>query len=244
MTVPGGATPRRLKVVVIDDSTVARRVIQHGLETNLPIDVVGSEGDALAGIRSIEQNGPDAVVMDLEMPGMDGIEAIAQIRRRWPGVSSVVFTGSSRPASALDAGALAAGAVVVVRKPPPMPSPDHAAHYVQVHLGAPLMRVQRALPRSAPATDRAVSLRPTGFAAMVLGASTGGPDAVEAVLRELPKDFRVPLLIVQHIGESIGSSLLARFAAACALPVPTEPPRSTIGVRSCSSSHFVAWWAA
>ncbi|MSQ03850.1 MAG: response regulator [Myxococcales bacterium] len=205
-----------MRVVVVDDSAMARWIIQRGLETELPIDVVGVAGDALAGIRCVEETAPDAVVMDVEMPGMDGIEAIAEIHRRWPTVANVVFTGSTRPYGVLDARALAAGAIGIVRKPPPLPGPDHACRYVQEHLGGSLIDFRRAKTASVELT---LPLRRRGYAAVVLGASTGGPDAVELVLRALPRNFPLPLLIVQHIGAGLGSSLLARFSGACALPV-------------------------
>lgn len=222
---PAVAAPqRRMRIVVVDDSSVARQVIRRGLETNLPIDVVGAAADGASAMTVVEGCRPDGVVLDVEMPGMDGVTALEEMRRRWPKLTSVIFTGSSRATAAVEARAMAAGAIGVVRKPPPLPSQEHAMRYVQENIGEPLLRVHRAMganrdvaaPVVQPAPERT---RITGFQAVVIGASTGGPDALEIVLRSFSPALSVPVIVVQHIGDSIGRSLLDRFSHACRVPV-------------------------
>lgn len=224
---PGVATPgRRMRVVVVDDSSVARQVIRRGLETNLPIDVVGAAADGASGLSVVEGCRPDGVVLDVEMPGMDGVTALEEMRRRWPKLASVIFTGSSKANAGMEARALAAGAIGVVRKPPPLPSQEHAMRYVQEKVGEPLLRMHRsssaaadAAPSAAAAPSVPERARTSGFHAVVIGASTGGPDALEQVLRTFTPALAVPVLVVQHIGESLGRSLLERFTHICRVPV-------------------------
>ena len=189
MLAPSPTTTRAMRVVVVDDSPVARTVIRQGLEVDHTIEVVGLAGDAPAGLEMIARMLPDAVVMDLVLPGMDGLTAIKEVRRRWPHLATVLFTGAPESAETLNPRAQASGVHGVVRKPAALPSLDHAVRYVHDELAAKLLGLCRAATPARPSAGAGPILKveetaATGrFAAVVIGASTGGPDAVENVLR-------------------------------------------------------------
>ncbi len=216
-----------LRVVLIDDSSTALTVIQHGLEADATIQVVGTARDGASGLTLLATARPDALVVDLHLPGLDGLQIIREARRRWPAMHTLLFTGTTQPVVQVEAEAYAAGADGFVSKPPPLPSMAHAVRYVRDHLGTRLLALRA--PDSVAATPRPAHLGtafrvesasgPSRFAAVVIGASTGGPDAVECVLRELPASFPVPVLIVQHIGDTVGRGLVERFAASSRLRV-------------------------
>jgi two-component system chemotaxis response regulator CheB len=213
-----------MRVAVIDDSTVALGVIRQGLEAESRIQVVGTAVDGRSGLEMLASTLPEAVVVDLNLPGIDGLQTIQEAHKRWPGLPALVFTGTSEPSEKVDARARAAGALGVVRKPPPLPSMAHAVRYVSEQLVERLLQVRRPAAdegadpstglRGAPAMRIQTSAGAGRFAAVVIGASTGGPDAIETVLREIPAGFPVPLVIVQHIGDTVGRGLVDRFAAA------------------------------
>ncbi len=214
---------RRLRVVVVDDSSVARAVLRRGLEGGLSFDVIGSAADGRGALSLIEAARPDGVVMDLEMPGLDGLATLEELARRGAALPSVLLAAPAGVDAGVEARARAAGAIAVVRKPPPMPSQEHAVRYVEEHVGGPLVRALRAgLPLPSRRADPVRGLHPFGSAAVhavVVGASTGGPDAVESMLRQLGKELTVPVIVVQHIGLGLGRSLLDRFRAAAGVPV-------------------------
>jgi two-component system chemotaxis response regulator CheB len=219
---------RRIRVVVVDDSSVARQVIRRGLES-AAFEVVGTAADGASALTIVDEQRPDAVILDIEMPVLDGLSALETIRARWPRTACIVFTGSMQPMSPIEARVAAAGGLGVVRKPPPLPSADHAVRYVAEHLGEPLMRAHRdtpppsaqpkaeRLPTSLPLLEPRVHARTAE--AVVIGASTGGPNALDTVLRALPASLHVPVLVVQHIHAGLGSSLIQRFAACTRVPV-------------------------
>ena len=130
---------RRLRVVVVDDSSVARNIIRRGLESTA-CEVVGTAADGESALAVVEEHKPDAVVLDLEMPVVDGLTALETIRAKWPRTACILFTGSTQRMPPVEARVLAAGGIGVVRKPPPLPSADHAVRYVAEHLAEPLLR--------------------------------------------------------------------------------------------------------
>jgi two-component system chemotaxis response regulator CheB len=187
-----------IRVLVVDDSVVLRRIVVRALERFPGISVAGSASNGRLGLAKIASLQPDVVVLDVEMPDLDGFGTLTEIRRVAPDLPVVLFSHVDERVAQQTLQAMSLGATDFVVKPNEK-SLERAESYVAERL-APLL-----LELAAPSQPRAAAPRPapkprTGkVAAVVVGVSTGGPDALEKLVRTLPADLRVPLLIVQHM---------------------------------------------
>src|SRR6476619_4064111 len=194
--------------MVVDDSVVVRKIVTDVLSADADIEVVGTAVNGKIAVAKLEQLKPDLITMDIEMPEMNGIEAVRAIRALRSRVPIVMFsTLTDRGASAtLDA--LSAGANDYVTKPANVGSVGQSMDSVRqqlipkikglsgrpVILGtpapAPVAPPRPAAPRTGPGKKPAV---------LVIGSSTGGPEALSRVLPLLPASLPVPVLLVQHM---------------------------------------------
>jgi two-component system chemotaxis response regulator CheB len=197
--------------LVVDDSALARLTLVHLLEADPEIAVIGAVSDGQAAIDFIAERLPDAVVMDIHMPGMDGFETTRRIMETRP-VPIVVCTAiTNAQAIATSFRALEAGAVASVEKPLGPQHPEFersAAHLRQTVKLMSEVKVVRRWPKLSLAAPPAAA-RPPGAALQLIGigASTGGPAILQQILAGLPKDFPLPILVVQHIAEGFLSGL-------------------------------------
>jgi two-component system, chemotaxis family, protein-glutamate methylesterase/glutaminase len=231
--------PRIISVVVTDDSAFMRRAIQKMLEKEPEIRVVGAASSGEEAIAMIERLKPDVVTMDVEMPGMGGLEAARQIvERRGPPI--IMVSAVTREGAEITLRALEIGAVDFI------PKPDSALiDIVNVqrelvekvkHFGSrgaylramQASRGRSAEPRVAPVTpppSRPVSPRPArvaragGFTCVAIGTSTGGPVALSQILPKLPASFPIPIVIVQHMPPGFTRPLAERLDASSRIQV-------------------------
>jgi two-component system chemotaxis response regulator CheB len=198
--------PQRIRVVVVDDSVVVRRLVKDVLADDPNIDVVGTAENGEVALQRIAELNPDAVTMDIEMPRMDGIECVRELRKTHPRLPIVMFSTLTERGASATLDALAAGRQRL----------RHEAGERRQRRGEPAGAARPADPQ-APGADRraaarrqggtattaaaarARAVRTTPFAVLAIGCSTGGPDALAAVLGGLPKDLTVPVVIVQHM---------------------------------------------
>jgi two-component system chemotaxis response regulator CheB len=232
-TTPGGAASQPIRVLVVDDSTVIRRVVTDILRDDPAIEVVGTAHNGRVAVTKVEQLNPDVVTMDVEMPEMNGIEAVRAIRKTHPRLPIVMFSTITERGAAATLDALSAGASDYVTKPTNVRSIDDARSHVQDQLVAKVKALagRRAVARqaaplpSAPVTPVArpratrASSRPLGFGVLAIGCSTGGPDALATVLSSLPADLKVPVVIVQHMPPLFTRMLAQRLDSTCHLQV-------------------------
>ncbi|HKS99694.1 MAG TPA: chemotaxis response regulator protein-glutamate methylesterase [Rugosimonospora sp.] len=194
-----------ISVLVVDDSVVVRRLIVDALGTVPGIRIVGTASNGRLALSKIDQLSPDLVTMDIEMPEMDGLTALRELRKRHRRLPVIMFSTLTEAGASATLDALAAGASDYVTKPTHMSSlsaaqamvRDQLVPRIQALAGGPVHRVAPA--RTAPPPAAAVP-RPTGpVAALLIGASTGGPDALAKVIGALPGNLPVPVLVVQHM---------------------------------------------
>jgi two-component system chemotaxis response regulator CheB len=191
------------RVLVCDDSKTYTAALVRVLEHDHEIDVVGVCSSAEAALAALPELNPDLVTMDIELPGMSGLDAVEQIMGARPLPILVISSTVASRVSANVAAALAAGALDVLPKDDlDLGNPDGTSaaalrRRVKLLSGARVIRHPRA--RLATKTTRARGPVRTARAIGVC-ASTGGPQALAAVLRLLPEDHPVPILVVQHIG--------------------------------------------
>ncbi len=228
-----------IRVLVVDDTVVVRRLVADVIAGAEGIEVVGTAAHGQLALDQIPVCKPDVVTLDVEMPVMDGLTTLAEIRKRWPKLPVIMFsTLTSRGASAtLDA--LALGANDYVTKPTALRDREAALAAVRSSLvpllklwgrvGAADARRAAAGPTAAPAPDLTVvpatpaqrrpeldGRPPLG---VVIGVSTGGPVALSTVVPALPVDLGVPVVIVQHMPPVFTKLLAERLDAASALDV-------------------------
>jgi two-component system chemotaxis response regulator CheB len=213
-----------IRVVIADDMQASLALIETilGSEKSEPrFEVVGRARNGEEAVSLTRRLEPDLVSMDIEMPVLNGFEATLRIMTERP-TPIVVVSGMDTSSVAFALNAMKAGALAVVPKPPAPGTPEfdaQARHLVTVcraMAGVKLLpRVEaiRATPASAPRKQRSRAR------VIAIAASTGGPPALSQILSELPKDFRAPLLVVQHIAQGFADGLARWLAASSRLRV-------------------------
>lgn len=220
--------PPKIRVLVVDDSGVIRRVVTEALASDPAIEVIGSAVDGRTAVDKVAKLKPDAVTMDIEMPNMNGIEAVRAIRKTQPRLPIVMFSTLTERGASATLDALAAGASDYVTKPSNTGSFEQSKTNIRDQLipklkaltgtrrvvGAGVAAKPVPAPRTAPPKAR------TGpYQALVIGCSTGGPDALAQVLPQLPADLPVPVLVVQHMPPLFTRLLAQRLDGNCKLKV-------------------------
>ncbi|MGN6331592.1 MAG: chemotaxis-specific protein-glutamate methyltransferase CheB [Motilibacteraceae bacterium] len=221
-----------VRALVVDDTVVVRRLVAGVLDAADDVEVVGTASDGHQALQRIEQLNPDVVTLDVEMPGLDGLATLDQLRRRWPDLPVIMFSTLTERGATATLDALAKGANDYVTKPSNTGSREEAMGVVRDTL-LPLVRAwgqrnQRRLRPSAPkpavaAPVAPAALRPSGRPSpvdvVVVGVSTGGPNALAEVLPALPASLPVPVVVVQHMPPVFTRMLAERLDAQCALTV-------------------------
>ena len=217
----------RLRVLVADDSPAARTLIRGILEADPDLEVVGQATDGVEAVALAGRLAPDVITMDVDMPGLDGLEATRRIMASAP--RPIVLVSGVFPPDRLDNSfrALEAGAVTLLVKPQGPGSPAFTREAAELVATVKLMagvRLVRRSPRRGAAPPMQEPAPPAGpggppLQVVAVAASTGGPPAVAAILRGLPADWPVPVLVVQHIGAGFDTGLVRYLDDCTPLPV-------------------------
>jgi len=225
-----------IRALVVDDSAVVRRTVTTVLDELDDVEVVGTARDGSAGLVKIAELKPDVVTLDVEMPGLNGIETLRQIRAQFPRLPVIMYSTLTESGADATLDALALGAVDYATKPSGATSREAAQQQVRENL-APLVKLwgrrRAAAPRSAapaapatrgpaiaaPARVSPTSVGPTQrprtarnvqpIRLVVIGVSTGGPAALAVLLPLLPANLPVPVAVVQHM-PPVFTEMLAR----------------------------------
>jgi two-component system chemotaxis response regulator CheB len=221
--------PRRVRVLVVDDSAVIRRLVTDALTVDPQIEVVGSAQNGKVAVERVAELNPDVVTMDIEMPVMNGIDAVRAIRRIKPRLPIVMFSTLTERGASATLDALTAGASDYVTKPSNVSGFAQSQANVREQLVPKLKALTGLGVRPVVPVRRAAPVRPAGpgpmgrrggpVQAIVLGCSTGGPDALATVLTTFPASLAVPVLVVQHMPPVFTRLLAQRLDGVCPLRV-------------------------
>lgn len=217
-----------MKVIITDDSIIMRNILREALEA----EGIEVSGEAVNGKKAVELNretDADAMIMDINMPIMNGLEATKIIMKEKP-LPIVVFSNEVDPNMSFEA--LRYGAVEVIRKPDidAFNNPNYMKEFIKK-----LRAVSHTHPGASGGTAAHTGLSEAGeareigvdqtFEAVVIGASTGGPIAVREVLKRLPGDFPVGIALVQHIEDRFDTGYASWLNDAGPLKVEIAAPR-------------------
>jgi two-component system chemotaxis response regulator CheB len=218
-----------VKVFVVDDSAVVRQALAHMLSGNAEVELIGSAPNPLLAMDMIRKNPPDVLLLDIEMPGMDGLTFLRQIMSTKP-IPTVICSTLSTEGSKVALEALASGAVAVLAKPKlglKQFLDDSRREMVQTLKTAAKSKPRGRSPTLESAASQIASKKPSlvgsvhAFAMnkpVVIGSSTGGTQALELVLTNLPADAP-GIAITQHMPEKFTAMYAKRLDGICAMNV-------------------------
>lgn len=213
----------KVRVLVVDDSSFFRRRIREELERTGDITVIGEAADGREAVALAQQLHPDLITMDVAMPVMDGISAVREIMARCP-TRIMMFSALTRDGARATLEALDAGAVDFMPKPGGQDT-DAARHATLSQRILGIVRRQSTVRSTPPAHAEpaaAATRRREGLARLqlvVIGASTGGPVAIQQVLTALPADYPLAVLVAVHMPGEFTATFAERLDAICPIRV-------------------------
>lgn len=260
----------KIKLLIVDDSSAVRRILSSFVKNDPDIEIVDQAENGAIALQKIAQHNPDIVTLDIEMPVMDGISAITEIRKTNKKLPVIMLSTLSQRGSLATLDALSKGASDYLPKPTAMQTGDSSQSYENIRVDlikkikalAPVQQLQSfssivSLQKTASGSDSSimskstsqassfVQSRPLGSLAniqkfdpsvkgmqnlnpqkalsrvdvVVIGVSTGGPNALQALFAAMPKNFPIPILIVQHMPAQLTALLAERLNSVSQLSV-------------------------
>lgn len=223
---------KKIKVFIVDDSAVVRQVITNKLKVSSEIEVIGVASDPIFAIEKMKNEWPDVIILDVEMPRMDGITFLKKIMDQRPTAVIICSTLTNKGAETTMQ-ALAAGAVSIIAKPKHAVKDfftDHSQDLLQTVKVAAKANLKRLIPENNNAkvfekfnTDsvlskKVVPMAQTTNSIVAIGTSTGGTQALESVLKALPR-VAPGIVIVQHMPENFTAAFAQRLNQICEIEV-------------------------
>ena len=227
---------RRARILIVDDSAVMRSLLRSVVIADPALEVAGTAADGQSALGILDSLRPDLVVLDVEMPVMDGLATLRQLRARGHTMPVVVCSSLTQRGARVTIEALAGGASDYVAKPAGQDGREAAFHELSRELlprihaltgavleqpafsPAPLQTPVPSWPSVVHASPLAQPCSPAP-SVLVIGVSTGGPAALDVLLPTLPASFPIPVLVVQHMPELFTRLLAERLAERCRLRV-------------------------
>lgn len=231
---------RKIRVLVVDDMVVFRRLVTNALNSDPDLEVVGTAANGRIALAKVEQLDPDLVILDIEMPEMDGLAALVELRKSRPRLPIIMFSAFTELGAAKTLEALSLGAMDYFTKPSQVGGLDASLQILHDQLIPEIKSLcggvnaheavvpQVVRPAKVPVAKHPAEPQPVGLVA--IGASTGGPTALTAILTGLPADFPVPIVVVQHMLPLFTRTFAERLDSQCRLRVrevvPGASPRA------------------
>ena len=231
----------KIRILVVDDSVVFRRLVANELAADPDIIVAGTAPNGRIALTMMEQVNPDLVILDIEMPEMDGLATLKELRKTYRRLPVIMFSAFTERGAAATLDALALGASDYFTKPSSSGGQEASLQVIRDELipeikalfasaSATTSSLGRVIPSGVPpvlsgASARAVAPVQVGARAgpievVAIGASTGGPNALTALFGRLPAEFPVPIVMVQHMPPMFTRLLAERLLSAFQIESP------------------------
>ncbi len=219
----------KLRILIVDDSVIVRRMVNNVLSESDQIEVVGVAPNGHIALAKIPQVNPDLIILDVEMPEIDGLETLRRIRQTYKELPVIMFSAITERGAMATLDALTLGANDYFTKPANLGSKEAALEYIRQQL-IPKIQVfcgrEVTLPKQSLAptiTSDLKKIPPKLLSCKVeilaIGVSTGGPEALSQLLPRFPANLRVPIVIVQHMPPVFTTRLAERLSSQCQIPV-------------------------
>jgi two-component system chemotaxis response regulator CheB len=213
----------KIRVLVVDDAVVFRRMVADELSADPAIEVVGTAANGRIALAKLPQVNPDLVILDVEMPELDGLATLREIRKTHPRLPVIMFSALTERGAAATLDALALGATDYFAKPTGAGGLDGSLQVIRDEL-IPEIKALCGRAAAVPAVAVAPAPPPPARGAgrievIAIGTSTGGPNALADLFAGLPADLPVPVVIVQHMPPMFTRLLAERLSAQSALRV-------------------------
>jgi two-component system chemotaxis response regulator CheB len=226
---------RRRRILIVEDSAVMRSLLRTVISSDAHLEVAGTAADGASALMFLAGNRPDLVLLDVEMPVMDGLATLRQMRSRGLRIPVIMCSSLTRRGARETIDALASGASDYVAKPSGQAGRDAAIRALGQELIPKVLALTAPTPRVAVSgaagpvlpfqaglqtmPQRLASASSIAPSILVIGVSTGGPAALEVLLPALPAAFPIPVVIVQHMPELFTRLMAERLNSHCALNV-------------------------
>lgn len=224
-----------IKVMVVDDSAVIRGLFTQVLESNDEIEVVESVGDGALALKALERSKVDVVLLDIEMPNMDGLTALPKMIKAHPGLTVIMASSLTERNADISLRALRMGATDYVTKPSSRQALRQADDFKRDLVAKVVALGGRGKPSAARATAKPlngkatvneakssiISLRDAGKtkpAVLAIGSSTGGPQALTSCIKSITDNITLPILITQHMPPTFTAILATHLGQASGWP--------------------------
>jgi two-component system, chemotaxis family, protein-glutamate methylesterase/glutaminase len=221
-----------MRVLVVDDSTVFRKVVRDALAAQPGVEVVGVAPDGRRALEKFQQLQPDLITLDVEMPELDGLGVLAELQRLQAEVNVIMVSAATTAAAAQTAQALRLGAFDFIQKPNG-PTLERNVELLRAELAPKIAALAELAGETHSGADFCsvtpvavqpfLTLRPAapfrGASIVAIGVSTGGPSALSRLLPKLPASFPTPIVIVQHMPPVFTKSLADDLNRNCQLTV-------------------------
>ncbi|HZU27091.1 MAG TPA: chemotaxis response regulator protein-glutamate methylesterase [Bryobacteraceae bacterium] len=217
---------RRVRLLIVDDSSSMRNLLTRVLHEESWIEVVGTASDGEDALRRVAELRPDVITLDVEMPHLNGLEALRRIRKSWPSIVVIMLSSLTETGAAATIDALMNGANDYVSKTPPPGCTDAPQARLRREL---VTRIRQFFSAPEPVRVAVSPLPPAVISAaprskgkrrvVAIGVSTGGPTALNDVIPVLPANLTLPVLVVQHMPAMFTRILAERLDSASRLSV-------------------------
>jgi two-component system chemotaxis response regulator CheB len=224
---------RQIRILIVDDSAVMRSLLRSVITSDARLEVAGTAADGSTALAAVENLRPDLLLLDVEMPVMDGLVTLKKLRARGHKMPVIMCSSLTQRGAKVTIEALGSGASDYVAKPTGQSGRETATkalaqdlipmiHALTSNLQPVAQLATRGLPRAPLILPVAPPYKPQPISsvpvALVIGVSTGGPAALDILLPLLPADFALPVLIVQHMPELFTRLFAERLNGRCRLP--------------------------
>ncbi len=216
----------KIRILVVDDSVVVRRMVSDALAADPQLEVAGAAANGKIALAKIPQVNPDVVILDVEMPELDGIGTLVEIRKSLPALPVIMYSTLTERGAEATLEALSKGATDYVTKPSNVGSAAQGLECIRTQLIPKIKAIcSRALGLSLPTSlaeavaskalppHPAFPRREERIDIVAIGVSTGGPNALTSLIPTFPRDLPVPVVIVQHMPPVFTRLLAERLAA-------------------------------